>query len=60
MGVRRLAQNVHLEMDLMVEAIEAPTDAQGNLIYPDSENGYITAWVKALGLTQNSDLLDLK
>ena len=60
MGVRRLAQNVHLEMDLMVEAIEAPTDAQGNLVYPDSENGYITAWVKALGLTQNSDLLDLK
>ena len=66
MGVRRLAQDVHLEMDLMVEAIEAPTDATGKLVYPDgtligdATDGYIKAWVKALGLNQDSDLLDLK
>lgn len=66
MGVRRLAQDVHLEMDLMVEAIEAPTDATGKLVYPDgtligdATDGYIKAWVKALGLNKDSDLLDLK
>ncbi len=66
MGVRRLAQDVHLEMDLMVEAIEAPTDATGKLVYPDgtligdATDGYIKAWVKALGLERDSDLLDLK
>ena len=66
-GIRRLAKNVHLEMDLMVEAIEAPTDAQGRLVYPDGStligtntNGYIKAWVAALGLTADNDLLDLK
>ena len=65
-GIRRLAKNVHLEMDLMVEAIEAPTDAQGRLVYPDgtligtNTNGYIKAWVAALGLTADNDLLDLK
>ncbi len=65
-GIRRLAKNVHLEMDLMVEAIEAPTDAQGRLVYPDGTligsetNGYIKAWVAALGLTNDRDLLDLK
>lgn len=65
-GIRRLAKNVHLEMDLMVEAIEAPTDAQGRLVYPDgtligsATNGYIKAWVAALGLTNDRDLLDLK
>jgi len=67
MGVRRQAQDVHLEMDLMVEAIEAPTDATGNLVYPDgtlipdgATDGYIQAWVAALGLTKASDLDDLK
>ena len=65
-GIRRLAKNVHLEMDLMVEAIEAPTDAQGRLVYPDgtligtNTDGYIKAWVAALGLTADNDLLDLK
>lgn len=65
-GIRRLAKNVHLEMDLMVEAIEAPTDAQGRLVYPDgtligtNTDGYIKAWVVALGLTADNDLLDLK
>lgn len=65
-GIRRLAKNVHLEMDLMVEAIEAPTNAQGKLVYPDgtligtNTDGYIKAWVAALGLTADNDLLDLK
>lgn len=66
-GIRRLAKNVHLEMDLMVQAIEAPTDAQGRLVYPDgtlipesATDGYIKAWVAALGLTGDNDLLDLK
>ena len=68
-GVRRLAQGTHLEMDLMVEAIEAPTNAAGQLVYADAPNtvipdtatdGYIRAWVKALGLTQASDLDNLK
>lgn len=66
-GIRRQAQNVHLEMDLMVEAIEAPTDATGKLVYPDGSlipegatDGYIKAWVAALGLTNASELDDLK
>ena len=66
-GFRRKAQDVHLEMDLMVEAIEAPTDATGKLVYPDgtvipesATDGYIKAWVAALGLSQASDLDDLK
>lgn len=65
-GIRRLAKNVHLEMDLMVEAIEAPTNAQGKLVYPDgtligtNTDGYIKAWVAALGLSEDIDLLDLK
>lgn len=74
-GIRRLAKNVHLEMDLMVEAIEAPTNAAGKLIYADNgaeipgtttaeqaaaTDGYIRAWVKALGLEGVSDLDDLK
>ena len=66
MGIRRKSQDVHLEMDLMVEAIEAPTDATGNLTYPDgtligtATDGYIKAWVAALGLSADNDLLDLK
>ncbi len=74
-GIRREAQNVHLEMDLMVEAIEAPTNAAGELIYADNgakipgttpaeqasaADGYIRAWVAALGLSKASDLEDLK
>jgi len=74
-GIRRKAQNVHLVMDLMVEAIEAPTNAAGKLIYADDgtlipgtnmteqaadPDGYIRAWVKALGLTGPAGLDDLK
>lgn len=66
-GIRRKAKDVHLEMDLMVEAIEAPTDAQGRLVYPDGSlipegatDGYIKAWVAALGLANANGLLDLK
>ena len=65
-GIRRQAQNVHLEMDLMVEAIEAPTDAEGNLLYPDGKpigdntDGYMKAWAAALGLDSVSGLDDLK
>ena len=69
-GTRRLAENVHLEMDLMVEAIEAPIDAEGNLIYPDTDDqgqpipaaqrtGYKIVWAQALGVSV-SDLDDLK
>ena len=68
-GVRRKAQNVHLEMDLMVEAIEAPTNAAGQLVYADApttvipENatdGYTRAWKVALGLNSIDELNDLK
>ena len=69
-GVRREARNVHLEMDLMVEAVEAPIDAEGNLIYPDTDDqgqpipaaqrtGYKIVWAQALGVSV-SDLDDLK
>lgn len=66
-GARRLAQDVHLEMDLMVEAIEAPVDAEGKLTYPDgtlipadATDGYMKVWANALGFTQVSALDDLK
>ncbi len=64
-GIRRLAQDVHLEMDLMVEAIEAPTNYFGELTYPDGTligegtDGFIKAWVDALGLDSDTDLDDL-
>ena len=71
-GTRRLAQDVHLVMDLMVEAIEAPIDAEGNLVYPQTNEdgtpiapaqltGYKKAWAQALGLGDNvAGLDDLK
>lgn len=74
-GYRRQAKGVHLEMDLMVEAIEAPTNAAGKLIYADNgavipgtttaeqaaaTDGYIRAWVAALGLQNAGQLDDLK
>ena len=58
-GVRRKAKNVHLVMDLMVQAIPAPVDENGNVIDNDDNQGYIRAWVKALGKTSPNDLLDL-
>lgn len=58
-GVRRKAGNVHLIMDLMVQAIPAPVDADGNVLDNTDGQGYIRAWVKALGKTSPNDLLDL-
>ena len=58
-GVRRKAANVHLVMDLMVQAIPAPVDVDGNVIDNTDGQGYIRAWVKALEKTSPSDLLDL-
>ncbi len=58
-GVRRKAGNVHLVMDLMVQAIPAPVDQDGNVLDNGDNQGYIRAWVKALGKTQPADLLDL-
>lgn len=58
-GVRHKAGNVHLEMDLAVQAIPAPVDNDGNVIDNDDNQGYIRAWVNALGLDSKDDLLDL-
>lgn len=58
-GTRRKAGNVHLVMDLMVQAIPAPVDKDGNILDNDDDEGYIRAWVKALGKSQPADLLDL-
>ena len=53
-GVRRKAGNVHLIMDVMVQAIPAETDINGNVT-----DNYIDAWVKALGKSSADALLDL-
>ena len=53
-GIRRKAKNVHLVIDLMVQAIPAEVDENGNVL-----DDYITAWVKALDKTSPNDLLDL-
>ena len=53
-GTRRKAGNVHLIMDVMVQAIPASTDINGNVT-----DNYIDAWVKALGKDSPDDLLDL-
>ena len=50
-GTRRKAGNVHLEMDLAVQAIPAPTDAAGNIT-----EDYETAWKNALGVNNLNDL----
>ena len=59
-GIRQKAGNVHLEMDLMVQAIPAPVDKDGNVIGNENGDGYIKAWVEALGLKDKDELLDLK
>ena len=59
-GIRQKAGNVHLEMDLMVQAIPAPVDKDGNVIGNENGDGYINAWVEALGLSDKNELLDLK
>ena len=50
-GVRRNPRNVHLEMDLSVQAIPAPMDAEGNFV-----GNFISAWTEAL---DGQDLNDL-
>lgn len=49
-GTRHKANDVHLEMDLAVQAIEAPTDADGNVT-----KNYMEAWAIALGLADEND-----
>ena len=53
-GTRRKAGDVHLIMDLIVQAIPAATDADGNIT-----DDYISAWVRELGKNSPNDLLDL-
>ena len=53
-GVRRKAKDVHLIMDVMVQAIPAETDINGNIT-----DNYIDAWVRELGKNSPQDLLDL-
>ncbi len=52
-GTRRLARNVHLELDIAVQAIAVPYDESGNAI------PYDQAWAAALGLGDVSELNDL-
>lgn len=62
-GTRRKATNVHLVMDLMVQAIPAPVDKDGNVLDNTDNEGYIRAWLEALGFEPTeanySKLLDL-
>lgn len=47
-GERRKARNVHLVIDLMVQAIPAPVDVDGNVLDNEDNEGYIRAWLEAL------------
>ena len=58
-GVRRKAKDVHLVIDMMVQAIPAPVDNNGNILDNEDKQGYIRAWVKALDKTGPNDLLNL-
>jgi len=58
-GTRRKAKDVHLIIDLMVQAIPAPVNPDGNVLDNTDGQGYIRAWVKALGKSSPNDLLDL-
>jgi hypothetical protein len=58
-GVRRKAKDVHLVIDMMVQAIPAPVDNNGNILDNEDNQGYIRAWVKALDKTGPNDLLNL-
>ena len=53
-GVRRKAGDVHLIMDVIVQAIPAETNAAGEIT-----DDYISAWVRELGKNSPQDLLDL-
>ena len=62
-GTRRKAKDVHLVMDLMVQAIPAPVDENGNVLDNADNKGYIRAWLEALDFDPTeanySKLLDL-
>ena len=62
-GVRRKAKDVHLIMDLMVQAIPAPVDENGQVLDNTDGQGYIRAWLEALDFEPTTDnyskLLDL-
>lgn len=62
-GTRRKARNVHLVIDLMVQAIPAPVDENGNVLDNEDGEGYIRAWLEALDFAPTaanySKLLDL-
>ncbi len=60
-GTRRKARNVHLVIDLMVQAIPAPVDENGNVLDNEDGEGYIRAWLRALDKaeTDYDALLDL-
>ena len=51
--------DVHLVIDMMVQAIPAPVDNNGNILDNGDKQGYIRAWVKALDKTGPDDLLNL-
>ncbi len=62
-GTRRKAKDVHLIMDLMVQAIPAPVDENGQVLDNTDGYGYIRAWLEALDFEPTeanySKLLDL-
>ena len=62
-GERRKAKDVNLVIDIMVQAIPAPVDENGNVLDNTDNQGYIRAWLEALDFeptTSNySKLLDL-
>ena len=60
-GVRRKARNVHLVIDMMVQAVPAPVDENGNVLDNEDNEGYIRAWLEAYDQpkTNYEYLLDL-
>lgn len=60
-GERRKARNVHLVIDMMVQAVPAPVDENGKVLDNDDNEGYIRAWLEAYDQekTNYGYLLDL-
>jgi len=59
-GVRRKAKDVHLVIDMMVQAIPAPIDKDGNVLDNEEDGlGYARAWAKALDKSGPEALLEL-
>ena len=60
-GERRKARNVHLVIDMMVQAVPAPVDENGNVLDNEDNEGYIRAWLEAYDQpkTNYEYLLDL-